>query len=75
MKKTLITMFIHAGSALAETATPAPGAWTMKDNGDGTATYSIAIEGGFDVSLFDFLAITNNESFTLQVEQTANLVG
>lgn len=55
---------------MAETLTPGISEWKIDDHKDGTATFSITLQGGFDAPLTDYLAI-NNESFKLEVIQTA----
>ncbi len=68
MKKTIIALLALAGvAAAAET----PPAWNFVDNGDGTATYSLTLQGNYSIDLGE-LAIKDNESFTLVVETKAS---
>lgn len=66
MKKALIALVILTGAAMAGT-TPK---WNFTDNGNGTATYSVTLNGNYNIDL-GAAAITNGESFTMTVECTA----
>ena len=80
MKKTLITLLALGGLAMgteetpATPATPATPDWTITDHGDGTATYSITLNGSYYINLGD-AAISDGESFSMSVETTASRWG
>lgn len=54
MKKALIALSILTGAAMAAT-TPE---WNFADNGNGTATYSVTLNGNYNIDL-GAAAITN----------------
>ena len=67
MKKTIIALMALTGAAVAAT-TPE---WSFVDNGNGTATYSVTLNGNYTIALGE-AAIENGEAFTLIVETTAS---
>ncbi len=67
MKKTIIALMALAGAAMAAT-TPE---WSFVDNGNGTATYSVTLNGNYTIDLGK-AAIENGEAFTMTVETKAS---